>query len=106
MVTVAGWQDYYPLLQKAQPVFPPGFSTPRPFRFFLSFRELHTPEAEFPRRPLLETVWKIRMGFTMGSDETLKRGEKPSYCRFCATKTRHLDTPSYFPNNLSKQPSE
>jgi hypothetical protein len=33
-----------------------------------------------------ETVWKIRMGFTLGSHEALKRGEKPLYCHFCATK--------------------
>src|SRR5215216_2879582 len=58
--------------------------------------------SEFPRTPLLETVWKIRMGFTMGSDETLKRGQKPSYCRFCATKTRYLDPSSYFPNSFRR----
>jgi len=41
---------------------------------------------ELPR----ETVWKILMGFALGSHEAVKRGEKPPYCRFCATK----NTPS------------
>ena len=32
MVTVVGWaRDYSPLQYKAQPTFPPGFSTPRLF---------------------------------------------------------------------------
>ena len=31
-----GWQDYYLLLYKAQPDFPPGFSTPRPFSYPLA----------------------------------------------------------------------
>src|SRR5215217_3901410 len=36
-------------------------------------------KTRFPRRTLLETVWKIRMGFTLGSHEALKGGEKPPY---------------------------
>jgi hypothetical protein len=50
-----------------------------------------------------ETVWKIRMGLTLGSHETVKRGEKPPYCRFCATKTHDLNPSSYFPNSFSRQ---
>src|SRR5215217_4439641 len=33
-----------------------------------------------------ETVWKIDMGFPLGSHKTLKRDQKPPYCRFYATK--------------------
>src|SRR5918994_1731118 len=40
------------------------------------------------------------MGFTLESYEALKRGEKPPYCRFCATKTPDPDSSSYFPNSL------
>src|SRR5215213_1631814 len=50
-----------------------------------------------------ETVWKIGMGFPLGSHKTLKRGQKPPYCRFYATKTRDLDPSSYFPNSFSRQ---
>jgi hypothetical protein len=47
-----------------------------------------------------ETVWKIRIGCTLGSHETVKRGEKSPCCRFCATKTRDLVPSSYFPNSF------
>jgi hypothetical protein len=33
-----------------------------------------------------ETVWKIRMGFTLGSYEALKRGEKPLIAAFAPPK--------------------
>jgi hypothetical protein len=33
-----------------------------------------------------ETVWKIRMDFTLESHEALKRGEKRPHCRFAPSE--------------------
>ena len=33
-----------------------------------------------------ETVWKIRIGFTSGSQESVKRGEKRPCCHFAPPK--------------------
>jgi hypothetical protein len=51
---------------------------------------------ELPR----ETVWKIRMNFTLGSHKTVKRGKEPLIAAFVPPKTRDLDPSSYFPNSF------
>ncbi len=42
------------------------------------------------------------MGFALGSQEALKRGEKPPYDRFSPPEIRDLDPSSYFPNSFSE----
>jgi hypothetical protein len=49
-----------------------------------------------------ETVWKIRMGLTLGSHERVKRGEKPPYCRFCATKNTRSKPLQLFSKQFQK----
>src|SRR5215217_9212026 len=49
-----------------------------------------------------ETVWKIRMGFTWGSQKSVKRGEKRPHYRFAPPKTPATDPYSYFPNSFSR----
>src|SRR5215207_3647894 len=50
-----------------------------------------------------ETVWKIRISFTSGSQESVKRGEKRPYCHFAPPKTRDLDPSSYFTNSFRRE---
>jgi hypothetical protein len=53
---------------------------------------------EVPR----ETVWKIRMGFTLGPHESAKRGEKHPYRCFALPKTRVSNPSNYFPNSFRR----
>jgi hypothetical protein len=55
-----------------------------------------------PRIHLLETVWKLRMGFTMGSHESARRGEKRPYGHFALPKTCDPDPSSYLPSSFSR----
>src|SRR5215208_5743291 len=55
----------------------------------------------FPRKTLLETVWKIRMRSTLWSHESADQGERDSFCRFALPKIRDPDPFSYFPNSFS-----
>src|ERR671921_2053295 len=63
--------------------------------------DIAAPLPLFSERPR-ETVWKIRMGFTLGSHEALKRGEKPLYCHFCATKNTRFRPLQLFSKQFQK----
>ena len=51
---------------------------------------------ELPR----ETVWKIRMPSTLGSQKSVKRGVEAVLLPLCGSKTPDLDPSSYFPNSF------
>jgi hypothetical protein len=49
---------------------------------------------------LLETVWKIRMGSALRSQESQKPGERHPYRRLVLPKARDPSPSSYFPNSF------
>jgi hypothetical protein len=53
------------------------------------------------RISLLETVWKIRMGSALRSQESEKPGERHPYRRLVLPKARDPSPSSYFPNSFS-----
>jgi hypothetical protein len=57
------------------------YPTPEP-------QTIHIIACEFPRIPLLETVWKLEKGFILATRELLRGGKRASMGYFLRLKTR------------------
>ncbi len=61
---------------------------------------------ELPRIPLLETVWKLRIGLDLGCSERPKQGEVVPFRRLEPPNKRDQEPFSYFPDSLSRHLGE
>jgi hypothetical protein len=67
----------------------------------MEFRLFMPPE--FPRRPLLETVWKIKIVRIVESHERAERDQQALFGHLTLPETTFNEPSSYFPNSLSRQ---
>ncbi len=65
-----------------------------------------TPSRRTSQNTPSETVWKVHMGFALGSRKPEKRVEKRPYRHVALLKTRDLDPSSYVPNSFSAHVGE
>ena len=61
---------------------------------------------EVRRTPLLETVWKLRMGIDLGCSEWPKQGEDVLSRSLEPLNKGKQESSSYFPDSLSKHLGE